>query len=310
MPLAFRSLLSNILIAFLLIGLTTAFAAAPIPSIPSQAANPQKLVQTYGKLPLSFEANRGQADPGIQFLSRGSGYSLYLTRTAALLALSKSSPGSTGLVRMSLSGANTNVQAAGADPLPGVSNYFLGNDPAKWHSGIPTYAKVQYTAVYPGIDLVYYGNQSQLEYDFVVAPGADPNCIRLDFSGQNRLKIAANGDLILQGNIGQAKLQKPVVYQEKDGVRQPVPGSFGRWSSTLFSPTPRTSAEPAETLPMPSPLTPKAKRTSRETPLPSTFQSPPALTTRATKPPGPRAAAPSSSLNSTLPVSRCSTPPI
>ena len=161
------------------------------PSLPISLPSAQ-VRERYGNLPLSFEANHGQSDSTVKFLSRGSGYSLFLTSNEAVLVLSQSEADESrkasrvaraavrarhrksAVVRMTLVNANPQSQAAGHDELPGKSNYFIGNDPAKWRTNIPTYAKVKYEGVYPGVDLVYYGNQGQLEYDFVVAPGADP----------------------------------------------------------------------------------------------------------------------------------------
>jgi hypothetical protein len=156
---------------------------------------------SYGKLPLSFEANGGQVNNSVKFLSRGQGYTLFLTGDEAVLRLTKSqgeasasrSPKSglksnaasaeatDAIVRMTLVGANTSAVVTGGEELPSKSNYFLGNDPAKWQSNVPNYAQVKYRSIYPGVDLVYYGNQSgHLEYDFVVAPGADPGVIALN----------------------------------------------------------------------------------------------------------------------------------
>jgi hypothetical protein len=200
----------------------------------------QSAAASYGKLPLSFEANHGQTDPEVQFLSRGSGYSLFLTGKGAVLALgTAANPGKPKsparpqeIIHMTLLGQASQhpslhpIQAAGEDPLPGKVNYFLGSDPTQWHTGLPTYAKVRYSSVYPGIDLVYYGNQRQLEYDFIVAPGAKPSDIRFHLTGARHLRIAANGDLLLGGSNIQPAFQKPVIYQETNGQRQIVPGSF------------------------------------------------------------------------------------
>ena len=133
-----------------------------------QAANP-RIVDSYGKLPLSFEANQGQTDSQVKFVSRGTGYSLFLTSTEAVLSL-KAPSSSAVVLKMKLVGANPSPQLTGRDELPGKSNYFIGNDPSKWRTNVTTYAKVKYADVYPGVDLVYYGNQRQLEYDFLVAP--------------------------------------------------------------------------------------------------------------------------------------------
>jgi hypothetical protein len=218
---------------------TTAQPAGDPPAGPSRAA-----VQ-YGKLPLSFEPNLGQTAKQVQWLARGPQYTLFLAGQDAVLELNKITPGKRGAVdvkemkpsisssavRMNLLGARAAVAAAGEDPQPGKANYFTGNDPSKWQRNVPMYGKVRLQGVYPGIDLVYYGHQGQLEYDFVVAPGADASAIRWGFDGA-KPALAANGDLLLPvvngggGAADQIKLNKPVVYQMKDGARQPVDGSF------------------------------------------------------------------------------------
>src|SRR5579863_8962196 len=127
-----------------------------------------------------FEPNQGQTDASVRFMAHGSGYGLYLTAHEAVLAVPQAAINPqhptlrTSVVRMTLAGANSAAQPAGDAQLPGKSNYFIGNDPARWHRDIPQFARVRYHNVYPGVDLVYYGNQGQLEYDFEVAPGSDP----------------------------------------------------------------------------------------------------------------------------------------
>ena len=122
----------------------------------------------YGQLPLAFEPNQGQTDAQVKYLARGDGYALFLTGSGAVLKLGGA------VVRMRLAGANAHARARGLDRLPGKSHYFTGNNPAQWRTNIAQYARVWFEEVYPGISLVYYGTQRQLEYDFVVAPGADP----------------------------------------------------------------------------------------------------------------------------------------
>ena len=151
---------------------------APIPSepvAPVAADEPSRLRadEAYGKLPLSFEVNQGQTDGHVKFLSRGSGYSLFLTSTEAVLSLHRSGPGDTAgrgdngpdVLRMNLVGANQHARIEGLDQLPGKSNYFIGKNPRNWRTNISTYGRVYYHEIYKGVDLVYYGNQRQLEYD-------------------------------------------------------------------------------------------------------------------------------------------------
>ncbi len=209
-----------------------------------------ELSQAYGKLPLSFEANEGQTDPRVTFLSRGNGYSLFLTQTEAVLVLKKAArdnnahPGGlqsqaindqpktshsslpAAVLRMKLVGGNASARIAGAGELPGKSNYFVGSDPKQWRANLSNYPKVEYRDVYPGIDLVYYGNQRQLEYDFVVAPGADPAQIQLGFKGARKIRVDARGDLLVETTGGSVRWQKPVVYQESDGVRKMIKGKY------------------------------------------------------------------------------------
>jgi hypothetical protein len=192
---------------------------------------------SYGKLPLHFEANLGQTHGDVHFLSRGSGYVLYLTSNEAVFVLKTPNPGarrgahekpraSTTVLRMAIVDSNPRPQISGLDALPAKVNYFVGKDPAKWRSNVSTFARLHYRDVYPGIDLFYYGNQRQLEYDFIVAPGADPRRILLDFVGADALEIDAEGDLILHTGARPVRLQKPSIYQEKGGKRQEIAGRY------------------------------------------------------------------------------------
>jgi streptogramin lyase len=201
----------------------------------ASAASAQ-VAAAYGQLPLSFEANEGQLDPQVRFLARGNGYSLFLTPTQAVLTLQQPPvPGSQPpaavvspetVLRMHLIGANHDPPVVGEDRLPGMSNYLIGNDPSQWHTAIPTYGKVAYHGVYPGIDLVYYGDQRQLEYDFTVAPGADPAAITLAFQGADNLSLDGQGDLVLHTPSGDVVEHAPVLYQEGITGQEAV---FGRY---------------------------------------------------------------------------------
>ncbi|HYG82932.1 MAG TPA: SBBP repeat-containing protein, partial [Pyrinomonadaceae bacterium] len=159
---------------------------------------------------------------------RGQGYGLFLTPTEAVLALSRPAAegGERAVVRMKLLGANEAPRVSGREELEGKNNYFIGNDPAKWRTGVPTYARVQYQDVYPGVDLVYYGNQRQLEYDFVLQPGADPRSIALGFEGADRLEVDSAGELVLHTTGGEVRQRKPFAYQETDGARREVAANY------------------------------------------------------------------------------------
>ena len=178
-------------------------------------------------VPLSFEANQGQTDSQVKFLSHGDGYSLFLTSSEVVFSLRtlagvKAPP---SVFRMELLGAERNAQVSGADKLPGVANYFIGNDPKKWRSGIGAYAKVKYRGIYPGIDAVFYGNQRQLEYDFVVAPGADPKQISLGLTGVTP-SLDIEGNVLLKLADGDLALKKPIVYQIIDGGKRIVDARY------------------------------------------------------------------------------------
>lgn len=182
------------------------------------------------KLPLIFEPNQGQAGSKSKFVSRGAGYSLALDESGAAMALQTSVPPSAKneIIRMKLVGANPETEIAGSGLLPGKSNYFLGNDAKQWRSGIPQFAAVQYKQVYPGIDLVFYGNQGRLEYDFRVAPGADPSRAQLQFVGTANLRLQ-DGDLIVAGTQGLQpllRLRAPQLYQRDGAARKSIDGHF------------------------------------------------------------------------------------
>ncbi len=189
---------------------------AGVSSVAGQTAGTPAFDAKFGKVPLNFEPNRGQVDPAVQYLSRGPGYSLYLTPGEAVLQLQSATESST--LRMTLVGADREAPVTGEQPLPGTVNYFVGNESSKWRPAVPTFGKVSYTAVYPGVDLVYYGNQRELEYDFVVSPGADAAKIALQFTGATPV-IDKAGDLVLTVQSEEARFHKPVVYQ-LDGDRK------------------------------------------------------------------------------------------
>lgn len=195
-----------------------------------------------GNLPLSFEPNRGQTDNRVRFLSSVPGYNVFLTATEAVFSLrippaakddasgasarNKRARERVSVVRMTLKGSNPQVLARGTDELPGVKNYLIGSNSSRWQTAVPTYRKVRYEQIYPGIDLSYYGTQRQLEYDFEVAPGADPGLIRLECTGAKALRIDAEGDLVMQVKDGELRQHRPVIYQEMNGQRAPIDGHF------------------------------------------------------------------------------------
>ncbi|HEX5733481.1 MAG TPA: SBBP repeat-containing protein [Blastocatellia bacterium] len=188
-----------------------------------------KVREQYGKLPLSFELNQGQTDGRVKFLSRANGFTLFLTSTEAVLSLrnaSREDKTRRAALRMKLVGSNAAPEIVGTDELPGKSNYLIGNDRAGWRKSIPNYKRVEYKQVYPGIDLIYYGNQRQLEYDFVVAAGADPKSIEMEIEGARKLTIDRKGNLTIRTARGTMVQKAPVIYQEFEGYRQTVAGKY------------------------------------------------------------------------------------
>jgi hypothetical protein len=212
-------------------------------SVPPHFTNPS-ITSTLLQAPLSFEANHGQTNLSVNFIARGNGYTLFLTPTESVMVLQQReamastdnfdllagmepSPIKQSVVRMKLEGANPGPAVNGMEQLPGIVNYFIGSDPAKWRTKIPTYAKVHYKDTYPGIDVAYYGNQGKLEYDLIVSPGADPNQIKLAFEGVSDIKVADSGDLLLTTALGDLRVQKPIVYQlEPNGHKTLVAGNY------------------------------------------------------------------------------------
>jgi hypothetical protein len=239
-------------------------SALPPAVFPSQEISPVATAQAmrvFAGLPMSFEANQGQSDPRVQFLSRGAGYTLFLTNDEAVLSLPTKTRGSgpnsrTAKIRarpdfltMRLVGGDPAAVVTGLDAQNGVTNYFNGSDRKKWHTHVPNYARVKYTNVYPGVDQVYYGNQRQLESDFIVAPGADPSAIMLEIQGARHMRLDPQGNLILSTRSVELHLLKPVLYQPASEVangRTEVKGSFvlrGR-RRVSFSPGPYDRTRP------------------------------------------------------------------
>ena len=203
-----------------------------------------KVTDSYGNLPLSFEANEGQFDSRVKFISRAGSHMLFLTSTEAVLKMgcsrqaaraepaaastvddpqqSATVESNVGALRMKMAGANTTAKVTGLDELPGKSNYFIGNDPAKWRVNVRNYAKVKYEAVYRGVDLLYYGNHGRLEYDLIVAPGADPSIVELAFEGADTVSVDATGDLVIGTPAGYVRHGKPVAHQNIDDQEKDV----------------------------------------------------------------------------------------
>jgi len=198
-----------------------ALAAEPTPSTAQRAS--------IAGLPLNFERNLGQAPEQVQYLAHGPAYAIAITEQGAALTLGGGARASESpqVIRLRVHGANHASIPTAEDPLPGRVNYFIGNDPSRWRTNIATYTKVRYAGVYPGIDLIYYGTQGKLEYDFAVAPGAAPKKIGLSFEGARGLRVDDQGDLRIRTQGREIAFRRPVAYQvNEQGQRAPVTASY------------------------------------------------------------------------------------
>lgn len=188
----------------------------------------------YGRLPLHFEPNVGQTGEDVRFLSRGSGYALFLTQRETVAVLRNHSARAS-VVRLRFAGASDAPSVAGENPTGGVSHDFRGNEPRQWRSAIPHFGRVRMSGVYDGIDVVYYGTQGGIEYDFIVAPGSDPGRIAMRFDGPGRIDIDAGGDLILHLDGGAIRQQRPIAYQDRDGARHAVAARYRQQGPQQFA---------------------------------------------------------------------------
>jgi len=188
----------------------------------AQQANVTHAKPNYGKLPLVFEANQGQTDPSVKFLTRGEGYTAFLTSSGLTLSLRSpeaatadhaSASAANRTLQLNFLGTRKNSSVSGEEKQSGRVNYFLGSNPALWHTNVPTYGEVRYNGIYRGIDLLYHGTDRQLEYDLEVRPGADPRAIKFEVQGADQIKLDVRGNLLLKIDSGELRLQCPVVYQ-------------------------------------------------------------------------------------------------
>jgi hypothetical protein len=254
----FRSLISlGLLFSLVTFPVLSQHQASASLGLPDDCLSPIKLSPTvdteaiqFKKQPLRFEVNRGQSDAQVRFIARTNDSTLFLTQSEAVLRLPKleaspeprsggrrarkaksaslASPSESAVIRLRPLNSNPQPQLKGMDRLPGVSNHFIGNDPRKWRTNIESYARVKYENLYPGIDLIYYGNQAgEIEYDFIVAAGANPDLITLSVEGADGVELdKESGDLLLATSVGRVRQQAPFIYQEVDGKRQEVAGRY------------------------------------------------------------------------------------
>jgi len=229
-------------VTLLMVTASAAQQTTVVPSPQPGTALQGRVASAFSNLPLTFEANQGQTSANARFIARGSGYSTFLTAGGLVLSLSSSktessqpidkgspqdsSPSAKAILEFNLVGATQNPMIVGENQQTGRVNYFIGKDPKGWHTNVPTYARVRYKNVYPGIDLVYYGNHRQLEYDFEVSGSANPNLIQFEIKGANQIQLDHSGNLILTINGGELHFESPVVYQQSQGKRVPLQGGY------------------------------------------------------------------------------------
>src|SRR5437868_319098 len=228
--------LKSLAAIFTTAAISASAATEIVPSVPQPSGASGVSAQIFG-LPMQFEKNAGQTDHQVEFLARGPGYTLFLTPTQAVFSLSclknsmtdphgRRSGGNPVTLGMNLLGANPHPAVEGVDELPGKASYFLGSQPENWHVGVPTFSKVKYHQIYPGIDLLYYGNQRQLEYDFMVAPKADAKRIALKIDGADQLEVNSQGELVAHLNGMKVSWHRPFAFQETEAGRKEIPSRF------------------------------------------------------------------------------------
>jgi len=215
----------------------------------SSASQRSQVLSAFAQMPLSFEPNRGQVNSRVKFLSRRSNFTIYLSSDGVTLSIHAAKPGLGGLgsnlnlpqalrkvneeksepsdnVSFRFKGANPAATIKGVGRLQSVTNYLIGNDPAKWHSSIPNYSQVKYESIYPGVDLIFYGNYGRLEYDLDVAPGADPRLIKMEFNDADGITLDRAGQILMHAGNNTVALGQPVAYQEFNGLRRPVAAKY------------------------------------------------------------------------------------
>ncbi|MFB3779183.1 MAG: SBBP repeat-containing protein [Bryobacteraceae bacterium] len=198
--------------------------ALPLLAFPAGLVSVRPAPQSH-RLPLVFEPNVGQTDARVRFLGRGRGYTVFLTAGETVLKL-PAGPDRWAAVRLKWVGANPDPVSQGIDPLASRVNYFIGSDPSGWRTNVPNYGRVVYRGVYPGVDLVFRSTENRLEYDFNLAAGIDPGVIRFSVEGVKRIRLDAQGDLLLEAGGRILRQPKPSVYQDAGGVRRMLDGRY------------------------------------------------------------------------------------
>ncbi len=232
LPHRYQNVVRGAALAFSVVAIATPALAASIP-VPTQlhaaaatradAGTRATARARYAELPIAFEANKGQTDAAVRYFSRAPGYSLFLTQAEAVLSLPRANDAAPAVIRIGFDGANTATRLTGIAPEAGHSNYFIGSTALR---DVTRYAKVRYDDLYPGVDLVYYGTDGQLEYDFVVSPGSDASRIALNFGGVQKMHVDTQGNLVLRTTAGDVVQHAPIAYQQVNGERRVVAAQY------------------------------------------------------------------------------------
>lgn len=212
------------------------------PATSTLSTSKHQMIERYAELPLRFEPNLGQTAPEVKYLSHGDGYELFLTPAEAILRLHKETKTASSnlraqrqatanekeaaVLRVEFAGANAAPHMEASDQLAGKTDYFIGSDRGNWHTDVPSFSRVKYSALYPGVDAVFYGNHRRLEYDFVVAPGTDSSVIAIDLQGAQKISINSDGNAELEVSGGQVEIDRPVAYQTIDGQRREIAANY------------------------------------------------------------------------------------
>lgn len=179
----------------------------------------------YGQIPLSFEANEGQVPSEYSFVAHGAAYDSYFAPRGVLIAMHSTTGAANRQVRISFGGGGASTPH-GVDILPTRTNYFIGNDPARWQTNVPSFGRIRYERVFPGVDVAFYGRRKQLENDFIVQPGADPAAVSFQVAGADSVAVDSAGDLVVQVAGEELRWKKPGIYQEDGGGQKWIDGGY------------------------------------------------------------------------------------
>lgn len=210
----------------LAVAIAALITVTSVPNHPAGTAGADALApdRAFANLPLAFERNQGQAPRSFDFLARTTTGSFMLSSSGATVRLAGGDDRRAEL-RLAMTGAAPAAPAA-LEPLPGRVNYLVGNDPARWRTDVPTFARVRYGDVWPGVDVEWYGNGRSFEYDFRVAAGADPSAIGVRVEGARGIRVAADGSLVISTPAGSVRQEAPRAFQRIDGNRVAVPSAY------------------------------------------------------------------------------------